>query len=259
MGYSKHISKLISEEISKVLIPIPDAGRGIYNDFINFNDICIDEGIYKTFPPFTTVKYIKKLFGLQDNMIRIVSTNGSLPEEKRMQVIYYDGYDNTEKMERAMQLCGYTISKSIKRTDGYIEGIYIPINLPNLDDIVKKYDFIIHVSPQYFKQKILDIGFIPKSINTMFSYRDRVFFFKGNTPFKEIIYQIMDFDSNNKKKYNNHIYTIYKIGTKKLPSNVHFHTDLTYPYGIYTTENVSPICIETYKDFNIEEFNKQFN
>lgn len=259
MNDSHYFENILKEEVSKILLPIPNYGRGIYQDFINTDDECIDEGIYKTFPPQTTVQYVKKLFWLRDDMIRIVSDNGSLPEEKRIQVIYYNDYGNDESMQRAMRLCGYTSSKRLKRDGKYIEEIFIPINLPNLDDIIRKYDFIIHVSPQYFKQKILKNGFVPKSINTMFSYTDRVFFFKGDTPFKEIIYQIMDFDNNNKKKYNNHIYTIYKIDTKKIPSNVHFHTDLTYPFGIYTTENVSPICIETYKDFNIEEFNKQFN
>lgn len=34
----------------------------------------------------------------------------------------------------------------------------------------------------------------------MFSYTDRIFFFKGDTPFQEIIYQTMDFDSKNTKK-----------------------------------------------------------
>ena len=139
-----------------------------------------------------------------------------------------------------------------------MEEIYIPINLPNLNDIVRKYDFITHVTPLYNKSNILSKGFVPKSKNTMFSYPDRVFFFKGDTPFKEILYQCIDFDSKLTNKRNNHSYTIFVIDTKKIPNNVNFHTDLTCPCGIYTNDNLTPKCIKSYQDFNVEELKKKF-
>lgn len=195
------IKQMVNEETSKLLLPISDSGRGIYFDYIDESiSINLNEGLYRTYPPETAKNYVQRLFGLSDNMIRLVSNNGNLPEEQRIQVLFYNGYGNQERMKRAMYLCGYTISKSMRHENDYIEEIYIPINLPNLNDIVKKYDFITHVSPQYFKHKILNIGFVPKSINAMFSYTDRIFFFKGDTPFQEIIYQTMDFDSKNTKK-----------------------------------------------------------
>lgn len=253
------IKQIIKEETSKLLLPIPDSGRGIYFDYIDESiNINLNEGLYKTYPPETAKNYIQKLFVLSDGMIRIVSNNGNIPEEQRIQVLFYKGYGNQERMRRAMLLCGYAISKSMRHENDYIEEIYIPINLPNLNDIVKKYDFITHVSTQYFKHKILNIGFVPKSINTMFSYPDRIFFFKGDAPFQEIVYQTMDFDSKNTKQHNNHIYTLYKIDTKRIPNNVNVHTDLTYPYGIYTNENIPKSCIETYRDFDINSFKQNF-
>jgi hypothetical protein len=246
-------------KIKKILFVNPSLENHLYLDYDNAGyRINIDEGIYKTYPPSTARKYIINLFNLDESQIQIYGANGSSPEEKRLWVVYYNGYGNREKMEKAMRLCGYTISKHMERANNVIEEIYIPITLPNLNDIVRKYSFITHITPFYNKEKILRIGFVPKSKNEMFSYTDRVFFFKGDTPINEIIFQAFEFDNRLKNKKNNHIYTIFTIDTNKIPNNVSFHTDLTYPCGIYTTDNIPPNCIKGYTDFNAEQFAKQY-
>ena len=258
MVSEKFIKKLIKEELNKVLFVVPSLDNHL---FLDFNEegykVNLEEGIYKTYPPTTARRYIKDLFNLDEEQIVVYDKNGSSPEEKRLWVIYYDGYGNKEKMTKAMTLCGYTLSKAMKRENGYAEEIYIPINLPSLDDIVRKYDYITHITPSYNKEKILTKGFIPKSKNEMFSYNDRIFFFKGDTPMKEIVFQAIDFDEKIKNKRNNHIYTIFIVDTKKLPKNANFHTDLTYPCGIYTTDNIPPQVIKSVQDFNVEVLSKK--
>lgn len=259
MVSEERIREILNKEISKVLFTNESLDNHLYLDFSNKNyKINLDEGQYKTYPPLTTLRYIKNLFMMDDSQIKIKDGVRNIPEEKRIWVVYYDVYGNKEKMEKAMLYCGYTLSKEEKRKDDIIEQIYIPINLPNLDDIVKKYDFITHITPVYNKDKILTKGFVPKHKNEMFSYTDRVFFFKGDAPMNEILYQAINFDYNLKNKRNNHIYTIFIVDTKKIPNNVRFHTDLTYPCGIYTTENIPPSAIKSYKDFNVEELSRQY-
>ena len=246
------IKSIVKEELKKFLFDRPSLNNALYRDLLDENyKIDLDEGLYKTYPPKTARRYIMDLFNLDDSQIIVYSKNGGLPEEKRLIVSYYDGYDNKEKMKKAMLLCGYTMSKETRSDNGIIQQSYIPINLPNLNDVIRKYKFITHVTPIYNKDKILSIGFVPKSKNEMFSYNDRVFFFKGDTPPIEILYQVNDFDDKLKNKRNNHIYTLFSISTGKIPKNVNFHTDLTYPCGIYTTENVPPSCIANYQDFDI--------
>lgn len=253
------ISKIVCEEFDKILPIIPSLDNRLYIDFENDKyKVNLNEGIYKTYPPSTAVKYIKSLFNLDDLQIRVIGDNNNAPEEKRLQVVYYDVLDNRKKMAKAMLLCGYTLSKGQKRTNDIVEEIYIPINLPNLNDIVKKYSFITHITPSYNKEKILLKGFVPKSKNEMFSYNERIFFFKGDTPIQEILFQAIDFDEKIKNKRNKHMYTIFTIDTQKIPDNVNFHTDLTYPCGIYTTDNIPPNCIKGYQDFNTEMFGKQY-
>jgi hypothetical protein len=253
------IKKLINKEINKILFVNPSLNNHLYLDYNNPNyRITLDEGIYKTYPPNTARRYIMDLFNLDKEQITIYGKADSLPEEKRLWVVYYDEYGNREKMLKAMQLCGYTLSKCDKRENNIIEEIYIPINLPNLNDIVKKYNFITHITPSYNRDKIISIGFVPKSKNEMFSYNDRVFFFKGDTPINEILFQAFEFDKSLKNNRNRHEYTIFTLETSKIPDNVNFHTDLTYPCGIYTTDNVPPQCIKGYQDFNTEFLAKQF-
>lgn len=92
----------------------------------------------------------------------------------------------------------------------------------------------------------------------MFSYPERVFFFKGDTPFNEILYQCIDFNNHIKNKLNNDVYTIFIVDTKKIPNNVNFHTDLAYPYGIYTNDNIPPSAIKKYQDFNINDLKNKY-
>lgn len=250
------VRKIVKEEINKVLIAFPTEEKGIYFDFSDDNfSINLNEGLYKTYPPNTTVKYVKKLFNLTDDMIGILDTNGSTPEEKRIWSVYCDLYENSKRMEKAMLCCGYTLSKE-ERDDNIIQQIYIPINPPNINDIVRKYDHITHITPIYYKEKILKRGFVPKSTNVMFSYPERVFFFKGDTPPIEMSYQIIDFDEKRKNKRNNHTYTLFTVDTKKIPENVNFHTDLTYPFGIYTNDNIPPSAIRHTQDFDCTQLFK---
>lgn len=255
----KELKKIVKDEVEKILWPIPNYGRGLYSEFMGTEEVpVLTEGIFRTYPAETAVSYIKKLFGIDDNMIRIVSSRGSLPEEKRIQVLFYDDYGNRDRMKKAMGLCGYVLSKGTVQSNGYAEEIYIPIQQPDLNGIVRQFKFITHISPQYFRDKILKNGFIPKSTNTVFSYPDRVFFFRGNAPFEEMLFQAFDFDKKNKKKQNSHVYTFFNINTKKIPEGVKFHTDLTYPFGIYTNDNVPPNCIEAYRDLDLKELSEKF-
>lgn len=259
MVSEERIREILNREISKVLFTNESLDNHLYLDFSNKNyKVNLKEGQYKTYPPLTALRYIKNLFMMDDSQIRIVDGIRDVPEEKRLWVVYYDVYDNKKKMEKAMLYCGYTLSKEEIRNDDVIEQIYIPINLPNLDDIVRKYDFITHITPVYNRDKILRMGFVPKNKNEMFSYTDRVFFFKGDTPYEEILYQAIKFDEGLENKRNEHVYTIFLIDTKKIPNYVSFHTDLTYPCGIYTTENVPPTVIKQHKDFNVEELAHQY-
>jgi hypothetical protein len=252
-----YIKGIIKEEVNKILFVNPSIENHLYLDYENYQ-INLNEGIYKTYPPDTARRYVMNLFNLNEKQIIVYGANGKLPEEKRLWVAYYNEYGNKKKMTKAMMLCGYTLSKSMNRDDGLIEEIYSPINLPNINDIVRKYSFITHITPSYNKDKILSKGFIPKSKNEMFSYNDRIFFFKGDTPINEIMFQAFEFDRMLKNKRNEHSYTIFSIDTQKIPDNVNFHTDLTYPCGIYTTENVPPNCIKGYQDFNTISFANKF-
>lgn len=252
------IREYVRSELNKMLIPIPTEERGLYYDFINENiHVNLNEGLYKTYPPETAKRYIQTLFGLSDGQIDLVRKNVDKPEECRIVVLYSDEYDNKKNMTRAMNLCGYTISKSMKHDDGYLEEVYIPINLPDINEIVRKYDVILHVTPLYYKDKILKNGFVPRSKNVMFSYPDRVFFFRGNIPPQELFFQVADFDDKRKNKLNNRNYCMFAVNPRKIPDDVGFHTDLTYPFGIYTNDNIPSSAIEYYKVFNLDEILKQ--
>lgn len=185
----QEIKSIVREELGKFLFDRPSLSNMLYNVFYNDNyKVDLDEGLYKTYPPETARRYIMDLFNLDNSQIFVYGKNRTLTEEKRLIVSYYGDNGNKEEMKKAMLLCGYTISREAKSDNGFIQQSYIPINLPNLNDIVKKYKHITHVTPIYNKDKFLSIGFVPKSKNEMFSYNDRVFFFKGDTPPIEILY-----------------------------------------------------------------------
>lgn len=241
---------------SKNLFINYDLDNPVSMNFDNYQ-INLSEGIFKTYPLEKTREYVKCLLYLDDDQITIIDGSGNNKAAKRILIRYNNSEDNREKVSRAFMLCGFELSREMVR-GMYVEQMYIPLYLDNVTEIVRKYKYITHVTPSYNKEKILKNGFEPRSNNPMFNYQSKVFFFKGDTPIVEIIYQAYQFDTANNNKTNNHVYTIFAVDPNKIPDDVKFELDTNYSNGIYTLSNIPASAIIQHKDVDVVNSLKQF-
>lgn len=223
------------------------------------SEISLNEGIFKTYPIDKAVRYVKTLFGLNDNQIGVFDGAGGNPNVKRIVVKILDTEDNNRAIDKAMNLCGYVRSTEMKIGD-FVEINFISrYEEKDITDEVRRMGHIRHITPLYNVGKIKRVGFVPKSSNSRFNYPDRIYFFAGNTPMFEIGYQILDFHKHNRSKGDKDAYAVISVDTNKIPEAVHFHYDPNYAMGIYTMENIPPSAIDGIKEYNVEDLKELYS
>lgn len=213
----------------------------------NFNSL--SEGLIVTYPIQKVKEYVDDLLNVPGNEYITMIDND------KFRIKYYNTERNKEIVSKALSLCGYPLSKETIDGD-YIEQCYIPKYSGDVTDIIhNKMQFIMHISPLYYKDNILQKGFIPKTKHSDFQYNDRIYFFVQNTPPQEILYQIQLFNSKLKNKTNNNIYCLFYVDVKKMPEDVKFYVDTTYGFGVYTMQNIRPDVIYNVQEIDLNKFN----
>ncbi len=210
----------------------------------------INEGLIKTYPINKTTEYVKRLFALSDKQIKVIN-KGSI---NKIVVVYANTTERRAQMRKALNLCGYELaSEKIDIIQNVVYEMYNQKFSDSLTNELKtKMAFLIHISPSYNKENILQKGFIPKSKNEFFTYNDEVFFFTQDAPIIHIVDQTYQKDCRIKNKLNNHIYTLFYISLDKLPNNIKFEPDPNLDYAVRTKDNIPPSAIARKPiDFNI--------
>lgn len=200
----------------------------------------LDEGLIRTYPIGTAIRYIKDYFNLKDDEIREVSGEQGI---NRIVVTMYDDKRNHKLMDRAMGLCGYFPSFYDRKYDGTVSVQYeAKFDNDVTEEIRRKFESIVHATPEYNLGKIRRIGLVPKSKNELFNFPDRIYFLAG-APVGDALDLIKMLCNVNSSKGNEGRYALLKIDVGAVPENVRFYKDQNYAYGIYATQNIPPACI----------------
>lgn len=205
-----------------------------------YGETPINEGLIKTYPINSTIEYIKRLFGLSENQLNVISKDSIY----KILVMFENASEKKYQMLKAMNLCGFELASERTENDKIIYQMYCQKFSENLtNELKEKMSFLMHVTPFYNKQKILQNGFIPKSKNELFTYGEEVFFFTQDAPLIHIVDQIYQKDCMIKNKRNNHIYTLFQVSLNKIPNEVKFEVDPNLSYAVRTKDNISPNTI----------------
>ena len=143
-----------------------------------------------------------------------------------------------------MHLCGYYLAREeIYQNDKrFVVLRYEPKYIEDGNHIVRQCEFLYHLSPLKYKEKILKKGFIPKSNNGLFKYTDRCYFFMDTMSKVQILSWTPTFRRADKSRKNISYY-LYTIDVSKVNDNVTFYLDPNLKGGCYTADNLSPNVI----------------
>ena len=238
------LSNLSKEELSQLWIDYStiEHSASYSNPLTILMANSLHEGLIHTYPIDKTISYIQSYFGLTSQQIKPINAENGI---NHIQVIIPTIGNNLELMERAMGLCGYYLgfpSRNSIPSNVLVRLQFEPKNqMDNSTQIRSSETTLLHLTPLYNKKKIQAIGFSPRCKNELFNYPSRVYFLRDSLSLNDVRNIGLQLFQANNSLGNNGDYVLFTIDLNKIPTDVKLFLDPNYPYGIYTTSNVSSI------------------
>lgn len=143
-----------------------------------------------------------------------------------------------------------------------------------LNEVLKQYDYVYHVCPSKYDNRIMKNGLVPKDRkepafedDALFSYSGRLFVFlnvdgsDNELPETEDRMIIMfanklygEKQKTDSKYFNDREYSIWKIDLQEALKSINFYFDYTeqdFLPSLYTTDNISPKWMSKIKQIMI--------
>lgn len=244
----------------------------LYNQIMEKIGIVVQQVLDETLTTFPLDKVNKYKDKIESNLGIIINpdpkqnnkiNNKFLKSDKfddlQLDIIKKDGGIFTENEKQIIsdkvQILGFKFLISYIDPYNNTEHLFYTPNMQNVIDnnAYNGMEYLYHICPDYVVNKIKEIGFCPKSKNSVFSYDPRIHFVFNCVSIQRLRMLTFELDSKNKSKGNNHKYCLIKI---KTPENIKFYKDLDYRYGVYTKENIPPEFIVQISDLEPMSFNE---
>ena len=214
----------------------------------------IDESLIQSYPPVSVKRLLHNKFGLNDEQV-IILNNGEQSHLIAIAIPTSAPAYSVGKVKELMNWCGYFINKKTQRV---IEGYRIYVFEPKFGNDISKhvrrnYQYLFHVAPKKYLNRILKSGLIPKSKNSLFLYPDRVHLMLGDSltdqQKEELdnVNRIRKVDYSNPKDSGENV--LLTIATSRIPSHVRLYSDQTASGAIFTHDNLPPDSIVKIEDF----------
>lgn len=216
---------------------------------LNGGKSLLSEAEYATYPIDTTINYVSRALNIP---IRMFAKCGDKYNGVWfIKIKSFNDKETKENINKAMHLCGYYLAKEGIYGDDNRYSIlrYEPKYIDDANYRVSQCEYLYHLSPLKYKDKILKNGFVPKSNNGLFKYPDRCYFFMDDLSKNEILSWIPAFNKANKRN-GNVPYCLYTIDVSKINYNTTLYLDPNLRSGCYTADNISPNVIIDIEDIN---------
>lgn len=266
--------------------------EGYYGNVLGDCAQYLNEGLVKTYPFDLFLREVSRTIGIilpgssgikydegdTMNYGWVSSDNVDVRRLKELDGMFYirignnrAEFDNYVKMLGVIcNACGYFITSydETKR----IVVIESKFGKDISKDIKVKNDYIYHVSPKIYLNKIIKDGLCPKASNTVYEYPPRIYLatnlmlenaiklatnlYQAKTKFFDVSFG----DTDEYKKYLSHHvdmkeYSIFQIDTEKISCPLYADPNFQKDFGIdslYTTSNISPNAITHIGDIAVK-------
>ena len=211
-------------------------------DMYLLNEGKLREGLIRTYPVDKVCGYISDYLGIPEKSVMKNDKNGI--ETIIINIPTGDKSLESETIKVMTNLCRYLLSLKQTRHDGKEMRLHFE---PKFEDDVTKMvnneKFLVHASPHFNRDKILKMGFLPKTKNTFFNYPERVYFFLGSNGIDNIINVVKNINNVKSSEYINGTYDLYLIDVSKIPVKVRFYVDPNANGCVFTTDVIPSSAI----------------
>ena len=206
----------------------------------------IKEGLIETYPIDTTVCYLRKQLGFVRDFKKYISIVDGEQGLKNIQVTLLNEWRDLNYIKETaikyLNACGYTLSQTFYEED----RVVMEFESKYTDDISKYLQcgkYLFHISPIKYKDKILNIGLIPKSKNAKYGFPYRIYL-AYSQPRAMSLAPDLESVSRYAGGFPNNSYCLFRIDISKLPRNIKFYRDSKYQGGCWTYDNIPPEAIK---------------
>ena len=258
--HTRHLNKLRFRFIS-MLSDVEDSREDAFEQIKgNLNPNQFD---YLRNIDFYAAQHISKSLHLQSWQIQIIEKEKGIGWITFIIPKLKENYNIVKKL---LEYYGYFVSTKM---DYKLNGLdYMIIEFqPNtqmqLNEVLKRYNYVYHVCPSKYDNRIMKNGLVPKDRkepafedDSLFSYSGRLFVFlnvdssDNELPETEDRLIIMfanklygEKPKTDSKYFNDREYSIWKINLQEALKSINFYFDYTeqdFLPSLYTTENISP-------------------
>ena len=173
--------------------------------------------------------------------------------------------DNVEIIENAMEKLGFFRSQPTdeqlltdRQNRQWIDLRFEPISPDDVtDEIRKKYNFVFHLTPSIFANRVEQNGPNISNNNSSFKYsKSRAYVTEGDITDVEI-QRLANTLYEQAKRANiqnlSNIYVLFKIDLEKVNKDVRFFYDINEAKGLYTTKPINADAIFAVKNITANE------
>lgn len=217
----------------------------------------MSEGLIHTYPTKSVIRMMRKEFDFAEEQICSKEINNG---EEQILITIPDIEGNVKLIKRAMDRLGWFFST---QEETFYEGwvkLYFGKKFQSEQDteIRQKYDRLYHITPIYYANKIRNIGISPKSKNNVFKYPGRCYLIYGSHTMSEFVDFAQMLYNSDANQQNRGKYKIFILDTDKIPKNAKLYYDATFPFGVFTGENIPPTAIIGEIDLDLMNLNNDF-
>lgn len=152
-------------------------------------------------------------------------------------------------IKKAMDVNDYYVAMETiceDETGRWYAMIFEPVFMDSINEEIKKYDYILHLTPASNLESIQLNGFIPKEKDSGLKNPPRLYFFVQNTPYSEMREPIIGMIQTDDTKTKETSYVMIYVSVKKLfktVPDIMFYEDPRTEYGVYTDCAIPADCI----------------
>lgn len=221
-----------------------------YGEYLQKQDK-LYEGLIKTYPMDVVIQE------LHDNYFDAFEKD-SANDTKIIVVygvqVYEDEEENDEILLKSiMNKNGYILKEKIKSFEGddyHYDYYFTPkFSYESTEEAYSGDMCVYHLTNDYYINKILKNGLVPKTKNKIENHPDRVYVTKKKNMNNKFILQMYKYMKNHTYKKIKKLY-ILKIDLSKCEDK-RFFWDPSAPNGMFTYENIPPQCITIEKEYKI--------
>lgn len=264
----KDIVGHITREVLFETLPKQDAAGNIYTSLLESKPYIVKEGLIHSYPMKNVVSALKSLFtlttaGSKEEGNRILyfldkglhSCNGLISLNKysennteRIEIKVNKNDFNQNDFDKYLLKYGWfcSISQRLEGYDNLVRFIYEKKFDVDVTDEVIKNQYLYHICPNIYLNKINTVGLKPKvSSWNAFSNPERVYFFLKELSHEDFVLWAENFSFGKKVNHTlNDGWSLLRVDVSSLTNNPTFYLDPRMRNSVYTTDTISPENIE---------------